>query len=97
MHTVKRPDDIPSHPQQVYKQEWSEWGDWLGTGNRSCRGRQWLPFAEAREYVHRLGLKNGDDWYAYCKSGQRPDSIPTDPRRHYKDDSGSSQGETVVK
>ena len=28
----KRPDDIPSNPNAVYKKEWTTWGDWFGTG-----------------------------------------------------------------
>jgi hypothetical protein len=35
----KRPPDIPSSPDKVYKDEWKGWGDWLGTGiisNSEC-------------------------------------------------------------
>ncbi len=27
-----KPDDIPAHPELVYKAEWRGFGDWLGTG-----------------------------------------------------------------
>jgi hypothetical protein len=37
------------------------------------------PFAEARNYVHKLGLKNREDWKQYCKSGNKPDDIPNSP------------------
>jgi len=42
------------------------------------------PFEEAREFVRKLKLKKQDEWQAYCKSGQKPDDIPTDPNRIYK-------------
>ena len=27
-----RPSDIPAYPDEVYKDEWTSWGDFLGTG-----------------------------------------------------------------
>ena len=29
----KKPDDIPKSPDQAYKKEWKNWGDWLGNQN----------------------------------------------------------------
>ena len=26
----KKPDDIPSHPNVIYKNDWVSWPDWLG-------------------------------------------------------------------
>ena len=26
----ERPDDIPSHPNVIYKNDWVSWPDWLG-------------------------------------------------------------------
>jgi exonuclease I len=43
------------------------------------------PFAEAREFVHSLGLKNQQEWEKYCKSGKKPVDIPTHPHIIYKD------------
>ena len=45
---------------------------------------QWRPFAEARKFVHTLGLKNETEWRAYLKSGKKPDDIPGKPGRAYK-------------
>ena len=73
----KRPNDIPTNPQQVYKKEWIDWGDFLGTDNRS--------FGEARKLVRKLGLKNRGDWRTYCKSDKKPDDIPSRPDVHYKE------------
>ena len=33
------------------------------------RNRRYRPFAEAREFVHKLGLKSHGEWSDYCKSG----------------------------
>jgi Integrase repeat unit len=76
--------DIPSGPQSVYRTEWSGWGDWLGTGTIAHRDRQYRPFAEARAFVHRLGLKNQREWFAYRRSGQKPADIPGKPHSVYR-------------
>ena len=44
-----------------------------------------LPFEDAREFVHRLGLKKQKEWREYCKSGRKTSDIPTHPERAYKD------------
>jgi len=43
-----------------------------------------LPFDEAKEFVHKLGLKSGVEWEDYCKSGRKPENIPRYPMRVYK-------------
>ena len=32
--TDERPDDIPSHPAEAYKNDWISWIDWLGNEDR---------------------------------------------------------------
>jgi hypothetical protein len=54
-------------------------GDWLGTGKIADRLRQFQPFKKARSFVRGLGLKSQSEWYAYSKSGQRPEDIPSNP------------------
>ena len=43
----------------------------------------WRPFEEARAFVQALELKNEEEWRAYCKSGDKPDDIPSNPRSSY--------------
>ena len=45
---------------------------------------QYRPFHEAREYVHKLGLKGRSEWEQYCKSGNKPDNIPSNPQKKYR-------------
>jgi hypothetical protein len=42
------------------------------------------PFSEARDYVRTLKLKNREEWYEYCKSGNKPDDISARPDVAYK-------------
>lgn len=76
----KKPADIPATPAQVYKKEWKEWGDWLGTG----RTRNHRSFHEARKYVRTLGLTKYDDWWKFSRSVTRPSDIPATPEKVYK-------------
>ena len=41
-------------------------------------------FEKARKFVHSLKIENRKKWAEYCKSGKKPDAIPTAPRGVYK-------------
>ena len=73
-----KPDDVPANPHTTYKKEWKGTRDWVGTNFSS--------FVDSREFARSLGLKGQIEWYAYCKSGDKPDDIPGTPQRVYKDE-----------
>jgi 3-mercaptopyruvate sulfurtransferase SseA len=81
--SLEKPRDIPRNSQRTYASEWQDWGDWLGTGTVANRNREFRPFAEAREFVHQLGLKNQEEWHSYCRSPEKPRDIPRNPGRTY--------------
>ena len=81
----KRPIDIPSKPDIFYKESgWVGWNDWLGTNNVAPYNKNYLPFDEARVFVHALKIKNSKNWFAYCSSGSKPADIPRKPQNVYK-------------
>ena len=41
-------------------------------------------FKEARKFVHKVGSKSVREWTRYCKSGKKPDDIPSWPSGVYK-------------
>ncbi|HHW3795473.1 TPA: DEAD/DEAH box helicase family protein [Legionella pneumophila] len=89
-----KPLDIPSNPDQVYKNHgWNGIGDWLGTGNVANSKKGFLSFELARAFVHTLGLKNARAWSLYCKSGNKPSNIPTAPEKTYKHSGWVSWGD----
>jgi hypothetical protein len=45
---------------------------------------EFWPYENARQFVHSLGLKSVAEWDQYRRSGNRPDYIPSTPRRTYK-------------
>ena len=87
--TDERPNDIPSNPFDVYKNDgWKGYPDWLGNEYRireplseehkrnigEAGKKSWRPFEEAREFARSLQLKGKEEWHQYCKSGK--DGIP---------------------
>src|SRR5206468_8926735 len=79
----KKPPEIPSNPDNYYKKEWKNWGDWFGTGTVAPRDRVYRSFEHARIYVHSLALRSQSEWYKYCKSGGKPEDIPVNPSNGY--------------
>jgi hypothetical protein len=77
----KKPDTIPPYPDEAYKKEWKGIEDWLGTDTIANRdkNKDYWSFEQAREFVHSLGLKSRREWKKWCKSGNKPKSIPTYP------------------
>lgn len=51
------------------------------------RGSYW-GFYAARKYVRKLNIKTIKEWNKYCASGNKPDNIPSIPKRIYKEWSG---------
>ena len=80
-----RPHDIPSNPNVTYKSSgWTSYGDFLGYAVGKVAGT-FRTFEDARTYVHTLGLKSTDEWWAWSKSGARPPDIPSTPHATYKE------------
>jgi hypothetical protein len=81
-----KPDDIPSNPNRTYKKDFKGMGDFLGTGTIAPKDKVYRSFTDAREFVIPLNLKGLREWRSYCKSGNKPDDIPTAPEVTYKKD-----------
>ena len=79
-----RPSNIPSNPNLIYKKQWKGMGDWLGTGNIAPSDMVFLSFEKAKKFVHSLELKSQTQWVEYCKSGNKPEDIPTGVTQTYK-------------
>lgn len=93
------PNNIPANPNQTYKKKgWKSMGDWLGTGFVAYRYRKYRSFEKARSFVHKLDIKNQNEWTRYCK-GQMPEKpklpkdIPPNPNQTYKKKEWKSMGD----
>jgi hypothetical protein len=80
----QRPKNIPYSPEKLYKHTgWIDLGDWLGTGNKGRQKKKMLTYEEAQTYVQALGLKTQHEYFAWRKSGNRPETIPSSPNTIY--------------
>lgn len=84
-HTSNKPENLPYMPMRIYKNEWINWHDWLGKEGASLteKGKQFLSFEEAREYVRKLNLKSRTEYNIWYKEN-RPDFLPSTPTNKYK-------------
>ena len=80
----QKPEDIPTNPNNVYKEDWKGFGDFLGTGNIAPRDKVYRSYVEAREFVHTLNLKSRNEWIKFAKSTNKPSDIPASPNNTYK-------------
>jgi superfamily II DNA or RNA helicase len=93
------PADIPANPHNTYDGKgWKSYGDWLGTGSVAPQLRKYRPFREAREFAHRLELKNMAEWVAFCRGkihrlGRLPNDIPAKPGRVYAEQGWKGMGD----
>jgi hypothetical protein len=54
--------------------------------NGKIWNRNFLPFKEAREFVHSLNLQNMYEWHEYAASKDRHPNIPSSPKRQYENE-----------
>ena len=81
----KRPEDFPSFPEQAYKEEWTGWGNFLGTGNIAYSKKEFMSFEEAKAFIRNEGIQTSRAFKAWSRSGKRPEDFPSSPERTYKD------------
>ena len=55
--------------------------------------KKYRSFEDARKFVQSLELKNEKEWREYCKSGNKPDDIPSAPGYNYKNIGWISSGD----
>lgn len=81
-----KPPSIPEHPEDVYKEDWKGWDDWLG---HSPAGGVYYKFEYAREIAQTLGLHSKKEWRAYISSHRDDTNIklihPNPDIIYYKD------------
>lgn len=84
---LNTPSRIPKRPDRAYKNQWVTWNDFLGSNNPfPCVKRSFRSFIEARTFVQQQALNTKGDWWEFCKSGRKPEDIPSRPDLIYRDD-----------
>lgn len=80
------PPGVPSNPLRIYRSEWTNWKDFLGTHGRKRVmpiSASYLNFEEAMKAVLDLNVKNSIEWYRLVKSGKKPKNLPSRPDMFY--------------
>ncbi len=81
----EKPDNIPQDPSTQYKNKgWKGLGDWLGTGRQATRTATYLTFENCKFFAQSLKLSGQSEWVKYCKSGEKPNNVPSAPWKVYK-------------
>jgi len=76
---------IPTAPHQVYR-EWTDWGDWLGTGRRHRQYKKLTSFKKARALVRSRRFRTRVEYLNWLRSSEGQQvSIPYFPNRVYKE------------
>jgi superfamily II DNA or RNA helicase len=79
----KFPTDLPVSPHNIYKKDWKNYGDFLGTGNISNRYKKFGKYSDLKKIVSKLKLKNQKNWFLYYKNNKFKDKFPRNPQRFY--------------
>jgi len=84
--TPKKPKDLPTNPDKIYKKNWKSWDDFLGSGIISVNvlASNWLDFEDAKKFARSLKLTSQKEWREYCRFERKPQNIPTEPSKVYK-------------
>jgi len=77
-----KPKNIPSNPNQVYKNEWESFDIWL---NKTSHLKEFMPFEKARIHAQSLKLSSQKQWYTYIQSNTLINNLPHSPDAVYKD------------
>jgi superfamily II DNA or RNA helicase len=80
-----RDKSIPANPSLVYGEDWTNLGDWLGTGRVANQNIEYWPFKEARAFARELGLQSGAEWFDWYPTKDASVLIPKHPEKSYDD------------
>jgi very-short-patch-repair endonuclease len=80
----KKPKNIPSNPNIVYRKEWISLSHWLGTNNKFHGNKNILEFDQAKKISQNIKLKTKKEWENYMFIEKRND-LPRRPDLYYKE------------
>ena len=83
----RKPPDIPLSVYTVYKNEWVNWPDFLGSylnNPRSIPKKSRWSYEKAKAFLKKLGVKGKDEFFLLYKAGKIPKEIRQSGARAYK-------------
>jgi hypothetical protein len=81
-YLTQKPDFIPNDPYQHYRYKgWVNWKDFLNYKRKITKGKDFLTYEEAKEFLKDKGLTH-NDWREYKKT--MPSFLPKNPFNQYR-------------
>lgn len=90
-HLPPKPEDVPTNVSRKYKNEgWISYKDFLWSNIHRQKFSKFLPYEEAKAFIHKLNLNDYKEWKAYLDGKRKdlpakPKDIPANPAGVYKD------------
>ena len=81
----QRPKNFPANPNIIYKDQWTSWGEFLGTETIAHKNKEWMHFEDARTFIQTQGIQTFIEFQEWSRSRQRPKNFPSHPNETYKD------------
>jgi hypothetical protein len=79
------PKDIPVVPNNTYKDEWTNWGEFLQTGYVHYKERKRANYEEAKAWAKQMNILRKEDWDQLSSNGLMPPEIPANISKYYKE------------
>lgn len=77
LHTPSR---LPKRPDRAYEKSWKGWGYFLGNYNEyPFVKKAFRSYDDSKKFAHSLNFKKIEEWFDYCRSGKKPEDIPSRP------------------
>jgi hypothetical protein len=84
----KKPKNIPSDVAKIYKND-----GWNGMKDFLSPQYKYLDYERAKKIVDKFKITSQKEWIAFCKSGKKPNNIPTSVANVYKNKGWKNWGE----
>ena len=76
----KRPHNMPTAPDVIYKNKWENWPIFLGNGKTAQKS--FSSYEQASQWAKENGIQTGKQWRLHQS---KPRSLPKDPEKSYSD------------
>jgi very-short-patch-repair endonuclease len=97
--TTKLHPGVPKDAATFYGEEWTNWGDFLGTGQIAPAKKKFRSYLATRLWVRSQGIRSDSEWNAAVRAGLVPSDIPRNLRHSYPNEwtsSGDFYGTGVI-
>jgi hypothetical protein len=79
------PKGIPASPRGAYLGKgWTNWGDFLGTGNSRPKDRRYRNYEDAAHWAQAQAIRTVKEWRQKVKKDLVPSDIPAAPHLYYE-------------